>query len=185
MEDSQILDLYWKRDQQAISETAGKYGSFLWTISWNILRSRGDAEECVNDTYLRTWNAIPPARPAAFAAWLARIIRNLSLDRWKLLRAEKRGAGAEILLEELEECVPVFRNTEHAMEDREIARLISAFLRALPAQKRWIFLRRYWYGESVEEISLAAGCTQGKIKSTLFRLRKALRQYLEKEGVSL
>lgn len=106
MEDREIIDLYWQRDQQAIHETSGKYGGFLWNIAWNILRSHGDAEECVNDTYLRTWNAIPPARPTAFRAWLGRITRNLSLDRWKLGRALRRGQGAEVLLGELDECSP-------------------------------------------------------------------------------
>ena len=91
MEDSDIIQLYWDRSERAIAETSGKYGSFLWRIAWNILKSHGDAEECVNDTYLRTWNAIPPARPSAFRAWLGRITRNLSLDRWNQERAQKRG----------------------------------------------------------------------------------------------
>ena len=91
MEDAQIIELYWVRSETAIAETAGKYGGFLHSIAWNILRSQGDAEECVNDTYLRTWNAIPPARPSAFRAWLGRIVRNLSLDRWKEARTQKRG----------------------------------------------------------------------------------------------
>ena len=95
MEDAEIIDLYWARDQRAIDETHGKYGGFLAGIAWNILRSHGDAEECVNDTYLRTWNAIPPARPSAFRAWLGRIVRNLSLDRWKQNRTAKRGGMRE------------------------------------------------------------------------------------------
>ena len=99
MEDCDIIELYWQRDQGAIQETADKYGGYLWNITWNILRCHGDAEECVNDTYLRTWNAIPPARPSAFRVWLGRIARNLSLDRWKQLRAQKRGGdGTELLL---------------------------------------------------------------------------------------
>ena len=107
MEDAEIIDLYWQRDQRAIDETHGKYGGFLAGIAWNILRSHSDAEECVNDTYLRTWNAIPPARPSAFRAWLGRIVRNLSLDRWKQSRTAKRGGdGMEVLLGELDDCVP-------------------------------------------------------------------------------
>ena len=106
MEDAEIIDLYWQRDQRAIDETHGKYGGFLAGIAWNILRSHSDAEECVNDTYLRTWNAIPPARPSAFRAWLGRIVRNLSLDRWKQSRTAKRGGdGIEVLLGELDDCV--------------------------------------------------------------------------------
>ena len=134
-EDKEIIELYWERDQQAIQETAGKYGTFLHSIAWNILRSHGDAEECVNDTYLRTWNAIPPARPSAFRAWLGRIARNLSLDRWKQGRTQKRGGGeTELLLGELDGCVPSPRRTESHLEDQELASLISAFLRRLPGK---------------------------------------------------
>ena len=186
MEDSQIIELYWRRDQSAISETAGKYGGFLWNIAWNVLRSHGDAEECVNDTYLRTWNAIPPARPSAFRAWLGRITRNLSLDRWKPVRATKRGGDEmDLLLGELDDCVPAPHGTEKALEDQEIAGLISGFLRKLPAETRLIFLRRYWYGESVADIAARLNCGQGKVKSSLFRTRNALRSFLEQEGVCL
>ena len=186
MEDSQIIDLYWARSERAIAETADKYGGFLRTIAWNILRSHGDAEECVNDTYLRTWNAIPPARPTAFRAWLGRIARNLSLDRWKQGRAQKRGGdGIEVLLGELDACVPAPGGTETALEDREIAAAISAFLRTLPAERRVIFLRRYWYGQDLALIAGELGCGLGKVKSSLFRTRNALRAYLEQEGVSL
>ena len=103
MEDGQIMELYWNRDQRAIRETDGKYGKLLYGIAWNLLRSREDSEECVNDTYLRAWEAIPPSRPGAFRTWLGQITRNLSLDRWKRRGAEKRGGGAEVLLGELEE----------------------------------------------------------------------------------
>ena len=186
MEDSDIIELYWQRDQSAIAETSEKYGKFLWNIAWNVLRSHGDAEECVNDTYLRTWNAIPPARPSAFRAWLGRITRNLSLDRWKQSRAEKRGGdGMEVLLGELDQCVPASHGVEQALEDQEIARLISAFLRTLSQEPRIMFLRRYWYGEDLADIARKLGCGQGKVKSSLFRTRKALRAYLEKEGVDL
>lgn len=185
MEDSAIIDLYWSRDQRAIEETAGKYGSFLHALAWNILRSHGDTEECVNDTYLRAWNAIPPARPAAFRAWLGRIARNLSLDRWKAERTQRRGGGAEVLLGELEECVPAPRGMEQQLEDREIAALISAFLRRLPAESRRVFLRRYWYGQELAEIAAEQGCGVGKVKSSLFRTRKALRAHLEEEGIAL
>ncbi len=186
MEDSAIIDLYWSRDQRAIEETAGKYGPFLHTLVWNILRSQGDAEECVNDTYLRAWNAMPPARPAALRAWLGQIARNLSLDRWKEGRTRKRGGGSpEILLGELEDCIPAPHGVEQQLEDQEIASLISAFLRRLPAESRVVFLRRYWYGQELADIAAERGCGVGKIKSSLFRTRKALRAYLEQEGVLL
>ena len=186
MEDRDIIELYWQRDQGAIRETASKYGGYLWNITWNVLRSLGDAEECVNDTYLRTWNAIPPARPSAFRAWLGRVARNLSLDRWKQLRARKRGGDEmELLLGELDQCVPAANGVEKNLEDQEIANLISAFLRGLPGETRVMFLRRYWYGESVADIAEKQRCGQGKVKSSLFRTRNALRAYLEQEGVAL
>ena len=185
MEDAQIIELYWSRDQRAIDETHGKYGGFLTGIAWNILRSHGDAEECVNDTYLRAWNAIPPARPSAFRAWLGRIARNLSLDRWRRDRATRRGGGMEVLLGELEECVPAPQRPERALENQEIASLISGFLRRQSPENRVIFLRRYWYGQDIGEIAAALNCGAGKVKSSLFRTRKALRAHLEQEGVVL
>ena len=180
MEDGQIIDLYWNRDQRAIRETEGKYGKLLSGIAWNLLHSREDTEECVNDTYLRAWEAIPPARPGAFRIWLGQITRNLSLDRWKSRRAEKRGGGAEALLGD---GLPDQRG--RSVEDLELAELLNVFLRGLSREARAAFLRRYWYGESLAEIAGALGCGEGKVKSSLFRSRRALREYLEKEGIAV
>lgn len=185
MEDSQIIELYWNRDQRAIRETDGKYGKLLHSIAWNLLHSREDSEECVNDTYLRAWGAIPPTRPSALRTWLGSIVRNLSLDRWKQRQAGKRGGGLEVLMEELEDCVPAVRGPEDALEDQALAQVLSAFLAALPREGRIMFLRRYWYGESLADIAAGLDCGEGKVKSALFRTRKALRAYLEKEGISL
>lgn len=182
MEDTQIIDLYWDRDQSAVAATAGKYGGFLHTLSWNILRSHHDAEECVNDTYFRAWNAIPPERPSALRAWLGRITRNLSIDRWKAGRAQSRGAGLELLLGELDECVPDCRGPEQAAEEQVIAESISAFLRKQSADNRYIFLRRYWYGEDIAAIAKGLGCGESRVKSALFQTRKALRVFLEGGG---
>jgi len=185
MEDGEIIALYWSRDQRAVQETAAKYGAFLHRIAWNILRSRGDAEECVNDAYLRTWNAIPPDRPSALQAWLGRVTRNLSLDRWKRRRTQSRGGGElELLLGELDGCVPAPHGPEQHLEDQETARVLSAFLRQLPQERRVMFLRRYWYGDSIEEIARRMRCGQGKVKSALFRTRNALRERLEEEGIA-
>ena len=185
-EDEKIIELYWQRDQQAIQETAGKYGIFLHSIAWNILRSHGDAEECVNDTYLRTWNAIPPARPSAFRTWLGRIVRNLSLDRWKQGRTQKRGGGEmELLLGELDGCVPSPRRTESHLEDQEVASLISAFLRRLPWEARVIFLRRYWFGDTSVEIAERLGAGESMVKSRISRTLKRLKEFLRKEGYDL
>lgn len=186
MEDTAIIDLYWARSQQAISASEEKYGAYCHTIARRILDREEDAEECVNDTYLRAWEAIPPARPGAFRIWLGQITRNLSLDRWKSLRAEKRGGGAELLLGELEDCLPASGGgPERELEDQELAELLNVFLRGLSREGRAMFLRRYWYGESVAEVALALGCGEGKVKSSLFRSRKALREYLEKEGIAV
>ncbi|MCI8810671.1 MAG: RNA polymerase sigma factor [Oscillibacter sp.] len=186
MEDHQIIELYWSRNQQAIQETAGKYGQLLSRIAWNILYSHEDAEECVNDSYLRAWNAIPPTRPTTLQTWLSRIVRNLSLDRWKQRQADKRGRGMELLLGELEECIPSpSGRPETALEEQAFADLLSTFLRQLSRENRLIFLRRYWYGEPVAMIASSLGCQQGKVKSSLFRTRKALRAYLEKEEINL
>ena len=183
MDDTQIIDLYWDRDQGAITATAGKYGSFLHALSWNILRSHHDAEECVNDTYFRAWNAIPPERPSALRAWLGRITRNLSLDRWKAGRTQSRGAGMETLLGELDECIPDHRGPEQAAEERVLAECVSVFLRGQTADNRYIFLRRYWYGEDTAAIAKRLDCGESRVKSALFRTRKALRAFLEKEGI--
>ena len=185
MEDSQIIDLYWNRDQQAIEETADKYGGLLTRISQNILRSPRDAEECVNDTYLRAWGAIPPTRPSALRTWLGSIVRNLSLDRWKQRQAGKRGGGLEVLMEELEDCVPAVRGPEDALEDQALAQVLSAFLAALPREGRIMFLRRYWYVEPVERIAARYGMKENTVKTSLFRTRRKLRTYLEKEGILL
>ena len=186
MEDESIVALYWERSRYAVEETARKYGIMLHGISYRLTGNRQDSEECVNDTYLRTWNAIPPARPSAFRAWLGRIVRNLSLDRWKQSRTAKRGGdGMEVLLGELDDCVPEPHGTEKTMEDQEIASLISAFLRRQSPESRIIFLRRYWYGQSVADIAAGMNCGEGKVKSSLFRTRKALRTYLEQEEVFL
>lgn len=164
---------------------AGKYGSFLHALSWNILRSHHDAEECVNDTYFRAWNAMPPERPGALRAWLGRITRNLSLDRWKAGRTQSRGAGMETLLGELDECIPDHRGPEQAAEERVLAECVSAFLRGQTADNRYIFLRRYWYGEDIAAIAKRLDCGESRVKSVLFRTRKALRAFLEKEGITV
>ncbi len=185
MDDGQIIDLYWNRDQRAVRETDKKYGKLLHSIAWNLLQSREDSEECVNDTYFRVWNAIPPARPGAFRTWLGQITRNLSLDRWKNRKAEKRGGGAKILLGELEDCLPSQAGPERVVEEQELAEALNIFLRGLSPESRAMFLRRYWYGQNVAEVAEALGCGAGKVKSSLFRSRKALRTYLEQEGITV
>ena len=185
MEDTEIIDLYWQRDQRAIDETHGKYGGFLAGIAWNILRSHSDAEECVNDTWHRAWNTMPPQRPNSLRAYLCRIVRNLSIDRWRQRYSAKRGGGMEALVLELEECVPAVPSAEEQWEAQEVARAVERWLQALDEEERDLFLRRYWCGEAVKELAAGLGCSSNGLAQRLRRLRQSLRQALEKEGVVL
>ena len=186
MEDTEIIDLYWQRDQRAIDETHGKYGGFLAGIAWNIppqSQRRGGVRQRHVSAHLERHSSGPPLRLPGLAGAHR---PQPSLDRWKQSRTAKRGGdGMEVLLGELDDCVPEPHGTEKTMEDQEIASLISAFLRRQSPESRIIFLRRYWYGQSVADIAAGMNCGEGKVKSSLFRTRKALRTYLEQEEVFL
>lgn len=187
MEDSKIIDLYWQRSEAAIGETAKKYSRYCHSISFNILHNAEDAEECVNDTYLNAWNAMPPRRPNCLTTFLGRITRNLSLDRFKRYSAEKRGGGqTELALDELDEAVPAAAaDVEEAIGERELSQLLDKFLAGLPREKRIMFVRRYWYLMPIRIIAEQMGMNEKRVNSALFRLRKRLRAYLEREGVAL
>lgn len=186
MKDADIIDLYWSRDERAIRETQERYGSYCYSIAWHILYDRGDADECVNDTWLRAWNSIPPGRPGKLALFLGTITRNLSLDRWKERRTMKRGGGEiELALDELAECVPDIHSTEDAVETAELERMIDVFLRTLQERDRNIFLRRYWYVEDYVEIARRYALNLNTVKTSLFRTRNKLKRYLEREGIAL
>ncbi len=186
MRDTEILDLYWAREERAISETQLSYGNYCYSIAWHILYDREDSDECVNDTWLRAWNAIPPKRPNRLAMFLGTITRNLSLDRWKEKHTMKRGNGEMMLaLDELAECVPDRRSTEEEVEAAELERMLNDFLRTLPERECNVFLRRYWYVEEYGEIAKRYGMKLNTVKTSLFRTRAKLREYLEREGVIL
>ncbi len=185
MEDAAIVELYWQRDSRAITETDGKYGPFCRRVARNILTLPEDAEECVNDAWHRAWNTMPPQRPDSLRAYLGRIVRNLSLDRWRRERAQKRGSGMELLLSELEDCVPAARSTEEIVEAAELSRSIDRWLKGLPQPDSALFVRRYWNGEAVLELAEEAGVPQNRLRQKLFRLRGSLRKALEREGVNL
>ena len=186
MEEKEIIELYWARSERAIRETAKKYGKFCHSIAYNILSSHPDSEECVNDTYLHTWNAIPPTRPENLPAFLGQITRNLALKRYERNRARKRGGGQVMLaLEELAECIPAPIGLEQQIEDRELARLLNQFLAGLSGENRKIFLRRYWELCTVKEIAALYGISESKVKMSLMRTRGKLKSYLEKEGIAL
>ena len=184
MKDEQIVDLYWARDERALAETEAKYGVYCLAIARNILSDGADAEECVNDTYLGAWNAMPDARPAMLSAFLGKITRRLALDRWRAKYAAKRGGGeTPLVLEELSECVPAGDSPEDALAARELEKAVNDFVRGLPPVEMGVFLRRYWYLESVKDTARRLGFSQSKVKSMLARTRKKLRAHLEKEGL--
>lgn len=184
MEDKQIIDLFWQRSESAVTAAAEKYGAYCGKIAENILGSKEDAEECVNDTWLQAWQNIPPDRPERLPAYLGKITRNLSLNRVKYYAAKKRGSGqTELVLSELEGCLPAANHVEQKMEERFLTEAIERYLRALPAEKRHIFICRYWYLMPVKEIAKTYGMSESKTASLLFRMRKELRLHLEKEGI--
>lgn len=183
MEDQRIVELYWERSEHAIAETAAKYGNYCYRIACNILSNSRDAEESVNDTWLGAWNAMPPQRPAILSTFLGKITRRISIDRWRFRNAGKRGGGEVMLtLEELEDCVSGVGGVEEEAQRREAARAVNAFLAALPATERRVFLRRYWYLDSIRDIAAQFGFSESKVTSMLHRTRAKLRKQLEKEG---
>jgi len=186
MKDQEIVDLYWERKESAISATAEKYGAYCHSISYNILHNHEDAEECVNDTYLRAWRSMPPRRPERLSAYMGKITRNLSLNQFKQYTAEKRGLGqTEAVLSELEDCIPADTGVEQALDERVLIGAISQFLRGQPQQKRSLFVRRYWYLCPIREIAESCGMSESKVTSLLFRMRNQLKAHLEKEGITL
>lgn len=184
MEDSRIVALYWARDEEAIRATASKYGSYCRSIADNILRSREDAEEILNDTYLGAWNAMPPHRPEVLRTFLGRITRCAALKKWRDEHRDKRGGDEVALtLEELSECVPSGHSVEAGVIAGELSERIDRFLGTLVPVERQVFLCRYWYLDSISKIGGDFGFSDSKVKSMLHRTRAKLRAYLEKEGV--
>ncbi len=183
MDDQAIIDLYWARAEQAIAETEKKYGAYCQSIAWNILRNCQDTEECVNDTWMRTWNSLPPQRPSIFPAYLGTITRNLSLTLIRSSTRQKRSPrGLELSYEELEEGVPDSCSVEAAVDARELGRHIDRFLRSLSEKDRCIFLRRYWYMDTHRQIAHRYHMTEGSVKSKLHKIRNKLKLYLQQEG---
>ncbi len=182
-QDEKIIDLFWTRSESAIGEAAREYGRYCYSISYNILRSTEDAEECVNDTWLRTWNAIPPQRPGKLSFFVGRIVRNLSLDKFRSKKAKRRGGEMPPILEELSEAIPGGPDTESLVLDRELGRVINDFLRTLPESACNLFLARYWHSMPLVEIAAKFGVKENNIKASLFRTRGKLKEYLEKEGM--
>ena len=184
MNDRQILQLLLSRAEQAIEALAAAYGSRLYGIAHNILGSNRDAEECVNDTYLALWNAIPPEEPDPLCAYAYRTGRNIALKRLRSNTAAIRRADYDLSLEELAGCIPAGDLWEQ-MEARELGRILNAFLESLSKENRIIFLRRYWFGDSVKSIAKSLGLKEGTVSARLSRTRTALKHYLITEGYDL
>lgn len=186
MEDERIVELYLSRDENAIGETADKYGVRLRALAFGITEDRQTAEECENDTYMQAWSTIPPHEPKTHLyAFLARITRHLSLNCCRDRKRLKRHAFVCELSREMEECIPAPDDAACRLEQAELQSALNAFLGTLSDEKRDLFVRRYWYLDSVAAIAARFGISQSKVKTTLFRVREQLRHYLQKEGYEL
>ena len=184
MEDNKIIELYFERNESAIAETSVKYGKYLYKIALNILSDIEDSEESVNDTYIAAWNTIPPEKPNILSAFLSKITRYVSLNKYRSKRTQKRGGGElSVSFEEIDECVPEKSNIYDEIETKELAIVISDYLKTISKTERQIFICRYFYFDSLSDISKQFGFTQSKIASMLHRTRKKLLSHLEKEGV--
>ncbi len=185
MDDLRIIELYFDRNEAAIKETHLKYGNYIFTIAKDLLTLYEDAEECASDTYVKLWNTIPPERPVSFKAYLGRIVRNSALSRIRYNKAAKRDCGICVLLSELQECIPSDELTENAFDEKQLSLTISQWLKSLSEEKRAVFVKRYWYGKSVKELSEITSMSQSKISSMLFNLRKQLKNELIEKGAEI
>ena len=186
LSDEAIIELFWQREESAIPETDRKYGGYLYAIAFNILKNREDSEECLNDTYLKTWNAIPPTRPSILRAFLAKIMRGTAFDRYEQDRRQKRippelcdplADGLEDLLSDTD--------LQREMESREIGRIISSYLDSVSDKKLYIFMSRYFFVMPLEEIAKKVGCSLSTVNKTLASMKKELKKRLEKEGIEV
>lgn len=186
VDDQKIIDLYWLRSENAISETANKYGGYCHSIAFHILHDREDSEECVNDTFFSAWNTIPPQRPGKLPAFLGTITRNLSLNKWERYTAEKRGYGqVPLALEELHDCIPTSENVEQIADDLALTDVLNRFLSLLSKDQRKVFMCRYWYMDTIEEIADSFSMSASAVKMSLLRSRNKLKLLLEEEGFTL
>lgn len=181
MDDSKIIEMFWQRSEMAIEFVNAKYGAMCRRIAVKLLQSDEDAEECVNDTYHSLWNAIPPERPNYLPAFVAKITRNLAMKRLTHRNAAKR-AMVTVSFEELNECIPDDHCIEEILEGKELTRLLECFLDTLEPDNRNMFLRRYWFFDSIQEIAQGFGVSQSKVKTRLFRIRNQLKDYLAEEA---
>lgn len=183
MNDDEIIRLFIKRDEQAISAAHEKYGKYCSAVALNILKNREDSEACLNDALMKAWETIPPEQPRNLAGFLAKITKNICLNRYNMEHADKRGGGeVPLIFDELSECIPDNQNVEHAFEQKELIAAVNAFLKTLPESRRDLFLLRYWYCLSVSEAAARVGISSNNAAVTLARTRKKLLGYLRKRG---
>lgn len=185
MDDKQIIGLYNQRNERAISETANKYGNFLYSIAYNFSYNHEDSEEIVNDTYMNTWNSIPPRKPASLKAYLGRITRNLSINLWYKKKALKRNSGMTEVLSELEDTVPSPNTVEDEIDLIALTELINQWLASLDVESRVLFMRRYWYGDNLDVLAKEAKPSINVVSGRLYKLRQKLKKRLEEEGVNI
>ncbi|HBE09933.1 MAG TPA: hypothetical protein DCY81_05250 [Lachnospiraceae bacterium] len=182
--EKKIIELYQARDEYAIEMTDDHYGSFSRNLSFRILSSHEDAEECVNDSYMKLWDTIPPVVPESLKAYLGRIVRNISLSLFRKKKAQKRD-DASVLLSELEDCIPADNNVEQALEHKQLVQYIERWLKEEKEENKKLFILRYWYGESLGELSGRFHISERKAADRLYRMRRRLKDYLQREGVSV
>ena len=185
MDDSKIIEMYHSRDEKAIVETDKKYGKLCHYIAMNILKIKEDATECVNDTYFAAWNKMPPALPDSLRAFLGRITRNISIDMYRAKYSKKRSCGIDIMLSELEECIPSAQNIENEVENNILSEHISNWLESLPEKDCILFVRRYWYADKLSKLAFNYGYTPNQMAQKMHKLRIHLKEYLQTKGVSV
>lgn len=185
MQDEKIIALYLERDELALKLSAENYGRYCRKIAMNILSNPEDSEECVNDTWYQAWRSIPPQKPNSLAAYFGRITRNFAISRYRTNHAKKRFDGITILLSELDDCIPSQSNIEQDLDEKRLIEIISGWLTSLPANDRILFVRRYWFGDTVKSLANACGLSQNQISWRMFKLREKLKNELEREGISI
>lgn len=185
MEDEQIIKLYLERNEKALKETQSKYDAYCFRIAKNILTVREDAEECVNDTWNLSWNKIPPVIPVSLKAFLGKLVRDAAISRYRSNHAKKRYRGIEIIYEELEECIPSDFNVEENFEHQQLSEFINNWLGGLSKEDRVLFVKRYYYGDTVKRLAQVTGCTENQMAQKMLKLRKKLKLFLTGKGVKV
>ena len=185
MDDKEIIDLYVRRDENAIKETDAKYGAYCTTVAINLLQVREDAQECVNDTYMAAWERIPPHIPGCLRAFLGRVTRNIAIGMYRRLHRKKRFDGFELIFSELEECVPSAATVDREVDTKLLGGSINNWLDTLPGQDRALFVRRYWFGDKNADLAKKAGMSEAGMSKKLARMRESLREYLSERGMEI